>query len=74
MAKAKKTPINAEYLRYIERTGSLIRDTLDTLQCQPIFFVGSGLPKRYYGSPGWIATISGPAVLGVILVVWVLAI
>jgi hypothetical protein len=31
--------VNAEYLRYIERTGALIRDTLDEMQCQPIFFV-----------------------------------
>jgi hypothetical protein len=54
MAKSEKPAINAEYLRYVERTASLIRDTLDNLQCQPIFFIGSGLPKRYFGSPGWI--------------------
>ncbi len=47
-------PVNAEYLRYIERTSALIRDTLDEMQCQPIFFIGSGIPRRYYGSLGWI--------------------
>jgi hypothetical protein len=46
--------VNAEYLRYVERNGALIRDTLDLLQCQPIFFVGSGIPKRYFKAPGWL--------------------
>src|ERR1700733_8773843 len=54
MAAADKPVINAEYLRYMERNSALIRDTLDLLQCQPIFFVGSGIPKRYFKSPGWI--------------------
>ena len=47
-------PVNAEYLRYVERTSALIRDALDEMQCQPIFFIGSGIPKRYFGSLGWI--------------------
>src|SRR5262245_19542881 len=46
--------VNSEYLRYVERTSALVRDTLDEMQCQTIFFVGSGIPKRYYGSPSWI--------------------
>lgn len=46
--------VNAEYLRYVERNSVLIRDTLDLMQCQPIFFVGSGIPRRYFKSPGWI--------------------
>ncbi|GAA0027407.1 MULTISPECIES: SIR2 family NAD-dependent protein deacylase [Bradyrhizobium] len=50
----EKPQINAEYLRYMERNTALIRDTLDNLQCQPIFFIGSGVPKRYFKSPGWI--------------------
>lgn len=54
MADAIAKPVNAEYLRYVERTGALIRDTLDEMQCQPIFFIGSGIPKRYFGSPGWL--------------------
>jgi rRNA processing protein Gar1 len=44
----------AEYQRYEERTNALIRNTLDQLQCQPVFFIGSGLSKRYFGAPGWI--------------------
>lgn len=54
MADEVTKPVNAEYLRYMERTGALIRDTLDEMQCQPIFFIGSGIPKRYFGSPGWL--------------------
>jgi hypothetical protein len=54
MAAPDKPTINAEYLRYVERNSALIRDTLDLLQCQPIFFVGSGIPKRYFKSPGWL--------------------
>ena len=46
--------INSDYLRYVERNSALIRDTLDHLQCQPIFFIGSGFSKRYFGAPGWI--------------------
>lgn len=54
MAAPDKLQLNADYLRYVERNSALIRDTLDQLQCQPIFFVGSGLPKRYFKSPGWL--------------------
>jgi hypothetical protein len=54
MADDVAKPVNTEYLRYVERTSALIRDTLDEMQCQPIFFIGSGIPKRYYGSPGWL--------------------
>ncbi|WP_346294586.1 SIR2 family protein [Rhodopseudomonas sp. P1] len=61
MADETAKPINAEHLRYIERTSSLIRDTLDEMQCQPIFFVGSGISKRYFGCPGWLELLNAIA-------------
>ena len=41
------------YERYQERNNGLVRDTLDAMECQPIFFIGSGLSKRYFGAPNW---------------------
>lgn len=54
MKQPKDLSSEAEYRRYVERTGALIRNTLDELQCQPVFFIGSGLSKRYFGAPSWI--------------------
>lgn len=39
---------------YIEKQDALIRNTLDAMQCQPVFFIGSGFSKRYFGAPSWI--------------------
>lgn len=50
-----------DYKRYIEKSDVLIRDMLDQLECQPIFFIGSGLSKRYIGTPSWIELLSSIA-------------
>lgn len=52
---------STEYRRYIERTDALIRNTLDDMQCQPVFFVGSGLSRRYFGAPGWLELLNSIA-------------
>lgn len=42
------------YTRYQERSIALIRETLEDLECQPIFFIGTGLSKRYFNAPTWM--------------------
>ena len=47
--------VNAvEYKRYVEKMDALIRDTLHEMECQPIFFIGSGIPKRFLSTPSWM--------------------
>ncbi len=43
-----------DYKRYVEKMDVLIRDTLHDMECQPIFFIGSGLSKRYLDTPSWL--------------------
>ncbi|AEG50720.1 hypothetical protein Sphch_3104 [Sphingobium chlorophenolicum L-1] len=38
---------------YRQKASDAIRDLLMEFECQPILFVGSGIPQRYFGAPTW---------------------
>ena len=39
---------------YSQRMDAKIRDVLLEFECQPILFMGSGIPKRYFEAPSWL--------------------
>ncbi|HWJ70721.1 MAG TPA: SIR2 family protein [Sphingobium sp.] len=41
------------YERYVEEIIEDITETVQAMGCQPILFIGSGLPRRYMSAPSW---------------------
>jgi hypothetical protein len=43
----------ARFQRYVEEISEDITETVKSMGCQPILFIGSGLPRRYMNAPNW---------------------
>lgn len=43
----------SRFERYIEEISEDITETVKSMGCQPILFIGSGLPRRYMNAPSW---------------------
>ena len=49
---------STRYNRYVEEISEDITETVKTMGCQPILFIGSGLPRRYMNAPSWDELLS----------------
>jgi hypothetical protein len=52
-----------KYEQYVDDVKEEITDCLQTMGCQPILFIGSGLSKRYFDGPTWDELLSHLATL-----------
>src|SRR5690606_27671764 len=43
----------ARFERYVEEISEDITETVRSMGCQPILFIGSGLARRYMNAPSW---------------------
>ena len=43
----------SKYNDYQEKMKSEIISCIETMECLPILFIGSGLSKRYFNAPNW---------------------
>jgi hypothetical protein len=46
------------YDRYVEEISEDVTETVKSMGCQPILFIGSGLPRRYMNAPSWDELLS----------------
>ncbi|MCX5572315.1 SIR2 family protein [Kaistia nematophila] len=53
--------VNSTYENYKQHAVALIKQTLEDSECQPIFFIGTGISKRYLGAPTWIELLRSAA-------------
>jgi len=43
----------SNYEDYMNVSKEQIHECIETMECQPILFIGSGLSKRYFNAPNW---------------------
>lgn len=45
--------MKGSYDEYKKRTEVIIKDTMEAMECRPIYFIGTGVSKRYFDAPNW---------------------